>query len=186
MLSGQFAQSLQKSSRRQHRPHFPATGSTITAAISARFRFEHFLDHIRIVVRKRNRGTAVLLLDTGAVGQTKSGNARSGLDQQTIHMPVITAIKLDNLAAPGKCARQADRAHGRFGAGIHQPHLLDRRDGIGDHFRDDYFVFGRSAEAGAQYNLTAKSGLHLAGDNGRESGAPGTQIIDIGHRHPHR
>ena len=150
MLSGQFAQSLQKSSRRQHCPHISRNRFNDDGRNFRAIQIQHFLDHIRIVVRKRNSGTAVLPLDTGAVGQTKSGNARSGLDQQTIHMPVITAIKLDNLAAPGKCARQADRAHGRFGAGIHQPHLLDRRDGIGDHFSNDYFVFGRSAEAGAQ------------------------------------
>ncbi len=53
--------------------------------------------------------------------------ARSRFHEQRIGVAVIAAFELDDLRAAGEAAREPDRAHRRFGARAHEPHLLERR-----------------------------------------------------------
>ena len=63
----------------------------------------------------------------GAGRQAEGGDAGAGLGEQRVDVAVVAAGELDDTAAAGEAAGQPDRAHRRLGAGVDQPHLLDRR-----------------------------------------------------------
>ena len=50
-------------------------------------------------------------------------------------MPVVATDKLHHQSPSGESARQANGAHGRFGAGIDQAHLFHRRKSLVDELR---------------------------------------------------
>jgi len=105
--------------------------------------------------------------------------AGAGLHQQEVGMAVVAAFELDEFAAPGETARQTDRAHGRLGAGRHQPHLLDAGYELGDARGDGQFGFGRCAErqavGGGVLHRLDGAGVGVA-EGGRP---PRTDIVDV-------
>jgi hypothetical protein len=56
---------------------------------------------------------------------------------------VVAAFKFDDLAAPGGATRQAQRAHGRFGARADEPDHFDGRHQLDDFFGQLDLAFGR-------------------------------------------
>ncbi len=78
---------------------------------------------------------------------TKRQRARTGFDQQAVGMAMVAAFEFDNLIAASKTTRQANSAHGRFGAGVHHAHHVHGRHQVGDQFRHFHFHFGWRAEA---------------------------------------
>ena len=105
---------------------FPTTGSRMTPAIVSPSLLEGFGQRRGVVVTEDNR------IGRGAAGDARRiryaqgrGRAASG-HEQAIHVPVIVARELHDLVPRRKASSQPNRAHRRFGARIHQPHLFDR------------------------------------------------------------
>ena len=104
----------------------PTTGSTITAAILSPRSANAFstaaieLNGSAMVVAANACGHA------RGIGDAERRHAGAGLHQQRIDVAVIAAFELDGQVAAGESARHAQRAHGGFGAGVHQPHHLHR------------------------------------------------------------
>ena len=88
-----------------------------------------------VVVLKHQRVLYHLRRHTGAGRVAKGGEAGAGLDQKRISMAVVTALKLDQLVAPGGATGQADGTHGGLGARadqanhVHGGHQLEDRLG---------------------------------------------------------
>ena len=111
-------------------PMLPATGSTMTAAISdaarggtARARPSRSLNGDRERERGQRRRHA------RAVGDPERRAARAGLHEQAVGVAVVAAVELHEDVAPGGAARDADGAHGGLGARADEPHQLHRRIG---------------------------------------------------------
>jgi hypothetical protein len=102
----------------------PAIGSIITQAISRRAG-EGLFQLRDVVVLEHQRVLHHLGRHAGAGGVAEGRQARAGLDQQRVGVAVVAAFELDDLAAAGGAARQAQRAHAGFGAAADQAHLLD-------------------------------------------------------------
>ena len=105
----------------------PAIGSIITQAMSRAVQREGLLELREVVVLEHQRVLHHLGRHAGAGRVAEGGQARAGLDQQRVGMAVVAALELDDLAAAGGAARQADRAHRRLGARADQAHLLHGR-----------------------------------------------------------
>ena len=103
---------------------FAATGSTITAAISSAMRIEKAFDRGEIVVRRVERQRGERLRHAGRRGDAKRGEARARLGKKAVAVAVIAALEFDDQVAAGGRARQAHRAHGRFGARADEAHAL--------------------------------------------------------------
>ena len=81
---------------------------------------------------------------------------RAGGDEQIVNVAVVAARELDDEIAARRAAREPHRAHDGFGAGRHEPHLLDT--GIRSHDllgQLDFRRRGRSKRGAA-----ATRGLH--------------------------
>ena len=94
-------------------------------------------------------------------------------------MAVVAAFKFDDLVATGEAARQANRTHCGFGAGVHHPHHVHSRHQFGDQLRHFNFHLGRRAEA-----QPARSGFnHCITDGGvvmaQHHRTPGADVIDV-------
>ena len=77
------------------------------------------------------------------IRQSQSGHSGSSLDEKAVAVTMVAAVEFDDAFASREAAGQADRAQCRFGAGIHEAHLLDRRNDSCDQFGDLDFSFGR-------------------------------------------
>ena len=80
---------------------------------------------------------------------------------------------------PGKAAGQANRAHRGFGAGIHQPHFLDRRNRLDDQLGQFAFGFGRSAKTGAARGGFLHRRDHLRMRVPQDHRSPGADVVDV-------
>ena len=125
-------------------------------------------------LRRDFRGNA------GRTGVAESQRAGAGLHQQEIGVAVVTAFELDDLAAPGKAARQADGAHGGLGAGTHQTHLLHGRHQLAQQLGHFQFARGRRAEAQATRRGFLHRLDHFRVGMAEDCRPPGTDIIDVG------
>ena len=153
-------------------PMLPTTGSTITAAIlSPRVRERRSTAAIEL------NGSAMVVSANACghargIGDAQRRHAGAGLHQQRIDVAVIAAFELDGQVAPGESARHAQRAHGGFGAGVHQAHHLHRRHGLRDQLRQLDFALGGRAEAGADFENLAQRRRSPAAGDGPASAAP--------------
>lgn len=106
--------------------------------------------------------------------------AGTGFHQQAVGMAVVAAFELDDLVAAGEAARQANRAHGGFGTGVHHAHHIHGRHQLGYQRRHFYFHFGRRAKAQA----AGRRLDHRVADRrmvvAQHHRTPGADIIDIG------
>ena len=130
-------------------------------------------------IRSTSVSRAAPRVTPGEFGDAQRRGGTAGGHQQAIDVPVIVARELDDHFAAGESAGESDGAHRRLGAGIDQPHVLDRRDGRDDQFGQFAFGLGRGAEACA------------AGDRrfeGRDDGrmgvaenhrSPGADVVDV-------
>src|SRR5437879_3734509 len=110
-----------------------------------------------------------------AVGE----GAGPGLDQQRVGVAVVAALELDDQAAPGEAAREANRRHRRLGARRNETDLIERGHEPAQRLGELDLGFRRRAEG-----KRARSGLLDRFDHGgvRVAGhhrAPGPDIVDV-------
>ena len=151
----------------------PATGSTMTQAISSPTVGEQLLPPASMsLYGERQRVRGELRRHAGRGRHAERQRARAGLDQQRVGVAVIAAFELHDLVAAGEAARQPDRAHGRFGAGAHHAHQLDRRHQLADAVAPSAF---RSASARRRTGRARRAPARRASRpdaRGRGSSAP--------------
>ena len=127
----------------------PATGSTITQAISSPRSANSAssaatsLNSTRMVSAVRPRG------DARAVGQRQREHPAARSGEEGVGVAVVAADELDDLLAAGEAARDARGAHRRLGARVDHAHHLDGRDGLAHELRHLDLEGRRRAEAGA-------------------------------------
>ena len=114
------------------------------------------------------------------IGDAQRRHAGSGLDQQRIDVAVIAAFELDGQIAAGESARDAQRAHGGFGAGIDQAHHLHRRNDL----RRSTPPVRLRCPVGAPKLVPISSALRSASITGcgtmaQNQRSPGADVIDI-------
>src|ERR1044071_453728 len=94
-------------------------------------------------------------------------------------MAVIAAFELHDLVAAGVAARQANRAHGRFGAGADHADQLDRRHHFADAWREPGLDLRRRAErqteCGALLNRAHDRLVGMAEDHR----TPRPDVVDV-------
>src|SRR5262249_15049667 len=71
----------------------------------------------------------------GAARSAVRERAAAGFHQEGVRVPMITAVELDDLIAPGERAREADTRHRRFRAAVDHSHFLDRLNPLADQSR---------------------------------------------------
>ena len=82
-------------------PMLPATGSTMTAAMSLGVCFERGADGGQVVVRDRQRLRGGGRGHAGRVGLAERQRPRAGLDQQAVGVAVVAAVELEDHVAAG-------------------------------------------------------------------------------------
>ncbi len=82
---------------------------------------------VTVVVRQHQGEPGDRRGHPGGTRQSEGRDARAGLGEQAIGVPVVVAGELDDEVAPGGAAREPDRGHGGLGAGRDEPELLDHR-----------------------------------------------------------
>ena len=82
----------------------------------------------------------------GRTGHREGRDTAAGLGEQRIHVPVVAAGELHDHVPAGRGPGHAQRAHGRLGAGVDQPHLLDRSDPVHDLLGEAHLARLRRAE----------------------------------------
>ncbi len=94
-------------------------------------------------------------------------------------MAVIVAGELHDHRPAGVSAGQADGAHRGLGAGVDQPHLLDRRDGLDDQLGQFVFGQGGRPEAGAapQGRLDGRDDRRMA--VAQDHRPPRADVVDV-------
>ena len=110
----------------------PTTGSKITPAIRVPCSANVCSSPATSLYRQTIVSLAVPAVTPGELGTPSVARRAAGGDQQAIDVAVVVAGELDDRIPPGEAAGQADGAHRRFGAGVDQPHHLDRRHGRDD------------------------------------------------------
>jgi hypothetical protein len=132
-----------------------------------------------VIERERNRQRGKFAGHSGAVRAAMSQRATAGLDEQGVHVAVITAFKLDDLIAAGEAARQAKTGHGRFRAAVDHAHLFDRGHPAADKLGHFDFERVRNAEAEPTSRGRGDSLYDNRGGVPENRGAPRADIIDV-------
>ena len=157
----------------------PATGSTMMQAISSPTGREQLLHLGAVVVGERQRLRGQLFRHAGRGRHAERERARAGLDQQRVGVAVIAALELDDLVAAGEAARQADRAHGRFGARADHAHQLDRRHQLADPARELGLDLRRRAERQAERGALLHGAHHRLVRVAEDHRAPRADVVDV-------
>jgi hypothetical protein len=134
---------------------------------------------------------AVVVVENQGVSGEIGGNAsrtriaesqhpRAGLHQQAVRMAVIAAFELDQQIAPGEAARQADRAHRRFGPGAHQADHFERGQQGAQELGHLDLALGRRAEGEPVRGGLLDGGDHLRLGMAQDQRSPRTDVIEIG------
>ena len=105
--------------------------------------------------------------------------AGAGFHQEAVGVAVIATFEFDDFVAMGEAARQANGAHGGFGAGVNHAHHVHAGHQLAHQLGHFHFHLGWRAEA-----QTARSRFnHRVTDVGvvmtQHHRAPRTDIIDI-------
>ncbi len=115
----------------------------------------------------------------GRGGVAEGEHAAAGFDQQAVGVAVVAAFEFDEQVAPGVAARQADGAHGGFGAGGDEAHHVEAGDEFDELFGQVDFSFCGRAEGEA----VGGSFLHGADDVGvgmaDDQRPPGADVIEV-------
>jgi hypothetical protein len=117
VLVAQLADALDEGHAGAHEVHVAGDRLDHHAGDVVAVGLEGGLDLFDVVVLQHQGVLHHLGRHAGAGGVAEGGQARAGLDQQGVGMAVVAAFELDDLAAAGGAARQADGAHAGLGAG---------------------------------------------------------------------
>ena len=112
-------------------------------------------------------------------GVAEGGQAGAGLHQQCICMTVIAALELDQLAATGVAARQADGAHAGFGARTHQANLFGAGRQLEDLLGQLDLALGRRPKREPVQRGLLHGLQHLRVAVPQDHRAPGADVIDV-------
>jgi len=96
-------------------------------------RLEECLDGLEVVVRRHQRRLRCAHGDARRIRQPKRRDARARRHQESVGVPVVAAVELDDLFALGVRAHQPQHAHARLGARVGEAHHLDRRHRVDHH-----------------------------------------------------
>ena len=125
----------------------------------------------------------------GEVGQA-AGHARrgrhaegqratAGLDQERVAVAVVAAFELDDLAAPGRAARQPDRRQRGLGPGVDHAHHLARGHQRGDALGHGHFRRARRAVRQAVADRFLHRLAHARVVVADDHRAPGADVVDV-------
>ena len=146
-----LAQALQKPRLRQHHAHVAGDRLDDERGDLIGERFAEPLDRRHVVIGGEQRVGCRGARDARAGRHAERRQARPGLHEKLIAVPVIAALELDDLLAPRVRARHAHGAHRRFGAGADEAHHLERRHHLPHELAELHFELGRRAEARALF-----------------------------------
>ncbi len=159
-------------------PMLPATGSTMSAAISSPRCLEQLGQRGDVVVLDEQRVGGRAPGDAGAVGQREREHAAAGRGQEAVGVAVVAADELDDLLAAGEPAGDAHGAHRRLGARVDHAHELDRRHGLADQARQLDLELGGRAVARAAVHLLLETADDLGVPPAQDHRAPGRDEVD--------
>jgi hypothetical protein len=158
----------------------PATGSTITAAILRAVLGKRRRKSDAIVVVEHQRVPGEIGGDTPAGTRIAEGkHPRAGLHQQAVGVAMVAALELDQQVAPGKTARQPDRAHRRFSAGTDQANHFERRQHFAQQFGHLDLAGGRGTEGESLQRRRADRGDHFGMRVPKNQRPPRANVIDV-------
>ncbi len=112
-------------------------------------------------------------------GYAERQRTGTGFNQQTVRVPVVTALEFDQGIATREATRQSDRAHGRLCAGINHAHLIHRRYRLTDALREFCFKGSRGAVAQALGSGFLNNRDNIGVSMSEDHGTPGAHVIDI-------
>ena len=108
VLRAQLAAALHEGHAGAHEVHVAGDRLDHQAGELVAVQREGFFELRHVVVFEHQRVLHHLGRHAGAGRVAEGGQARAGLDQQRVGMAVVAAFELDDLAAAGGAARQAD------------------------------------------------------------------------------
>ncbi len=158
---------------------FPATGSTITAAISPACSANSRSTAAEVVVRGGQRVRNRARCHSGGVRKAERGHARARLDEQKIRVTVVAAGELDDLRALGERTREPERAHRRLGAGVDEAHELEARHRFANQARELELERARRAVARAAANRLLERGDDAGMRVTEDERPPGEDVVDV-------
>ena len=117
---GMFGEALQESAGGLHETHVGPDRLDDYRGEFGLVSFEPFVDRGEVVVARDEHVVPDPFWNSRRLGTGRG----AGIDQREIEMAVVVSGKLEDARAPGKRARNADRAHHRFGAGRDEAEAL--------------------------------------------------------------
>ena len=105
--------------------------------------------------------------------------AAGALGEQRVGMAVVAALELHEQVAPGRAAREPDRAHRGLGAAVDEPHPVDARHRIDDALGELDLADGRRAERGAHRRRPARRLDDLGSCVAEQQRAPRLHEVDV-------
>ena len=103
---------------------FPATGSTITAAIRSPNRAKRLARALRVVESQRQRVLGKPRGNAGRGRHAEGERTRTRLDEQRVRMPVVAAFELHDCIPSGESPGEPDGAQRSLGARADHAHLV--------------------------------------------------------------
>ena len=179
LFIGDLPQSLQKACARQDSAHisgdwFDDNGGDLAAIIAG-----GRAHGIGVVVGHGQGAIGDALGNAWTVGGPQRQSRRSGLNQETIAMPVPAALEFDNLIPSRVAPCQTHRRHRRLGARIDHPHHLHRGHHRGDARGQIGFDPGRGTKAGAPSTGFLHRRDHPRMGVAEDEWPPGTDVVNI-------
>ena len=120
VLGAQLAAAFHKRHAGAHKVHVAGDRLDHHAGEVFAVQGKGFFKLLHIVVFQHQRVLHHFGRHTRAGGVAKGGQAGAGFHEEGIRMAVVATFELQNLAAPGGAARQADGTHAGFGAAADQ------------------------------------------------------------------
>ena len=153
-------------------PMLPATGSTMSAAISSPRSANRVVNDSTSLYSTSSVSAVVALVTPGLSGSDEREHAAAGRRKERVGVAVVAADELDDLLALREATGHAHGAHRGLGAGVDHAHHLDRRHGLADEARQLDLELGGRAETGAQVDLGVQTADHVGVAPAKDHGAP--------------
>ena len=179
VFGAQFAGAAHKGRGGAHKVHI--AGNRLNHHASQLFAVQHkgFFKLRQVVEFEHQRVLHHFGRHARAGGVAKGGQARAGFDQERVRVAVVAALKLDELAAPGGATRQADGAHGRFGARADQAHHVHAGHVFQDLFGQFHLALGGRAKRKALGQRFLHRVYHRRVAVAQNHRAPGADVVGI-------
>ena len=132
-----------------------------------------------VIERERNRQIGKRLRNARAIRPAMRQGSTACTHQQRVNVTVIAAFELDDLVPAGEAAGEPDARHGRFGAAVHHPHLLDRGHPFADQLGHLDFEWIWNSEADAPHHRFMDRIDHYARCMTQNRRAPGSDVINV-------